>query len=220
MKIIPTCLFILSSTVVFAQNAPFRVVVKDFENKPIIGEQILFEDPNGRSVGGVTNGEGWFETELPGGETYEIKVKSVGVALDYSELEVPALEGDMSFMKGEVIVMIQRPKQLILHNVHFDSGKSNIRSTSHSELDELVTWLTNKPELTVEISGHTDNVGDDGENLSLSQRRSESIKQYLISKGINQSRLIPKGYGESQPIASNNTPEGRQMNRRTEILIQ
>ena len=70
-----------------------------------------------------------------------------------------------------------------------------------------------------EISGHTDNVGKDADNLKLSQERAEAVKAYLVKKGIKASRIVAKGYGATRPVAENTTPEGRQKNRRTELLI-
>jgi outer membrane protein OmpA-like peptidoglycan-associated protein len=82
-----------------------------------------------------------------------------------------------------------------------------------------VEVMTLKPNYVIEIGGHTDNVGKDESNITLSQNRANAIKQYLVKKGINADRIIAKGYGESQPIATNDTDEGRQKNRRTEIKI-
>ena len=75
------------------------------------------------------------------------------------------------------------------------------------------------PKLTVELAGHTDNVGDAATNLTLSVDRSNKVKAYLIEKGVNTDRLVAKGYGQDQPLGSNDTPEGRQKNRRTELRI-
>ncbi len=76
-----------------------------------------------------------------------------------------------------------------------------------------------KPNLVIEIGGHTDNVGDDKSNELLSQRRAESVKQYLVKKGVKPERVQTKGYGESMPIADNDSEEGRQKNRRTELKV-
>ena len=77
----------------------------------------------------------------------------------------------------------------------------------------------NDPEVSIELASHTDSVGDDNSNMLLSQRRSESVKQYLIDMGIELDRIEAQGYGEKQPKATNETPEGRAKNRRTEVRI-
>lgn len=79
--------------------------------------------------------------------------------------------------------------------------------------------MKKNPELAININGHTDNVGDENSNLSLSEGRAKAVFDYLISKGINKKRLTYKGYGSSKPIADNNSDEGKQLNRRVEIEI-
>ena len=97
--------------------------------------------------------------------------------------------------------------------------KSIIKSESFDELDELVNYLQLKPDLKIEIAGHTDSEGSDDSNMTLSQNRANAVKTYLTEKGINAARLKAKGYGESRPIADNESISGRALNRRTEIHI-
>jgi outer membrane protein OmpA-like peptidoglycan-associated protein len=87
------------------------------------------------------------------------------------------------------------------------------------ELDRLATLLKNNPEKKIEIGGHTDNVGSDEANLTLSNNRAQSVVDYLVKKGIAVNRLTAKGYGESVPIATNDTDAGRSKNRRTEFSV-
>jgi uncharacterized protein YegL len=107
----------------------------------------------------------------------------------------------------------------ILVNINFDSGKSNVKSTYNSEIDRLANIMKKEPKLNFEIRGHTDDVGDEKSNQSLSQKRAEAVKNELIKKGIDKSRLTAKGFGESVPIADNKTKEGKFRNRRTEFVI-
>jgi outer membrane protein OmpA-like peptidoglycan-associated protein len=86
-------------------------------------------------------------------------------------------------------------------------------------LDELVAYLNRKDDERIEIGGHTDNVGKPASNLKLSLDRANAVRDYLIGKGINPERLTAKGYGMTEPIAENNTEEGRAQNRRTEVKI-
>ncbi|HPE99105.1 MAG TPA: OmpA family protein, partial [Bacteroidales bacterium] len=86
-------------------------------------------------------------------------------------------------------------------------------------LNRLVKLMTDLPTLKIEIMSHTDNIGSDAYNLDLSNRRAESVVSFLIKSGISKDRLVAKGYGESQPVATNTTDEGRQANRRTEFRI-
>ena len=110
-------------------------------------------------------------------------------------------------------------KTYTLNNVHFDFAKATLRADSFAELEELVSYLKHKDDIRVEIAGHTDNVGNDADNLKLSQQRAEAIRNYVIRKGISPSRIVAKGYGAAEPVADNDTDEGRQLNRRTEVRI-
>ncbi len=221
MKAIFTAIFLWINIGIIGQDAPFQVVVVDFNNNPIAGEQILFSGINTHSTfKGVTNKLGKFDIELLSGDTYEIKIKSVGIAKDYSTIEVPKLEEGYTFNKGILTVMIEEPVIFTLDNVYFDSGRSTLKSSSYKELNELIEYLSRKPSTNIEIAGHTDNVGEEDTNQKLSQQRAESVKRYLEGKGIGSSRVSAVGYGESIPVADNNTEKGRKLNRRTEVHIK
>jgi OOP family OmpA-OmpF porin len=111
-------------------------------------------------------------------------------------------------------------KTLVLEGVHFALNSADLTEKSHETLDRVVGELKEWPEVRVEIGGHTDSSGEDGYNMTLSQRRAESVRAYLVSKGIAESRLEAKGYGETQPIADNGTADGRAKNRRVELKKQ
>jgi OOP family OmpA-OmpF porin len=106
----------------------------------------------------------------------------------------------------------------VLRGVHFDFDKSNIRPGDAAVLDEAAATLQANPNVTVNVNGHTDAIGTEEYNLGLSNRRADSVVNYLGEKGIASSRLIPHGYGKSQPVATNDTPEGRAENRRVELI--
>ncbi len=103
------------------------------------------------------------------------------------------------------------------HAINFDVNKATIRGESMGFLNELTKWLKTNNTVKLEIGGHTDSDGGDAANLALSQQRAEAVKNMLMQGGIPSERLIAKGYGESQPIASNSTPEGKSENRRVEF---
>lgn len=106
-----------------------------------------------------------------------------------------------------------------LKNVYFDVDKWDLRAESYAELDKMVMFLKNNPNLKAEIGGHTDNTGDKKHNQTLSENRAKSVYAYLVSHGIEATRLSYKGYGDTQPLVPNDTPEHKQMNRRTELKI-
>ena len=119
----------------------------------------------------------------------------------------------------------QKEVSFVLENIYYGFNKADINQDAAKELDKLVQLLTDNPEITIELSSHTDSVDTDSYNLELSQRRAESAVKYMIQRGIAPDRLVPKGYGERKPIALNTNPDGsdnpvgRQKNRRTEFKI-
>jgi outer membrane protein OmpA-like peptidoglycan-associated protein len=110
-------------------------------------------------------------------------------------------------------------KTVILKNIFFDFGSANLHLSSESELKQLIALLNENPTVSIQINGHTDNVGSEANNLALSQSRAEAVMDYLIQKGISANRLTAKGFGESQPIDTNDTEAGRKRNRRTEFIV-
>lgn len=106
-----------------------------------------------------------------------------------------------------------------LGDLLFETGKSELKGGAASNLSKLSGFLTQYPDRTVTIEGHTDSVGGDDFNLSLSQRRANSVQQFLIAQGIAANRLTASGKGENFPVASNDSASGRQMNRRVEVII-
>jgi len=99
----------------------------------------------------------------------------------------------------------------------FDTAKSDIKPVSFRILDNVVVILKNNPLLSLEIGGHTDNTGSQSYNTTLSENRAGAVKEYFSNNGIESGRLTAKGFGFSQPVASNDTPEGRALNRRVEL---
>ena len=117
------------------------------------------------------------------------------------------------------IVETPRGPSLTLDDVLFDFEQSSLRAEAHSTVEKAAAYLESNPERTALVEGHTDHTGDDDYNQTLSQARSESIKDALVSLGISESRIETKGLGESSPVADNNTIEGRRANRRSEIIF-
>lgn len=109
--------------------------------------------------------------------------------------------------------------KIVLNNVFFSTGKATLRPESFSELNRLAELLVKYKNVRVEISGHTDSQGSEGFNQKLSQRRAQSVVDYILTRGVNLAQIVAVGYGESQPRADNNTRAGRQLNRRVEAKI-
>ena len=122
-------------------------------------------------------------------------------------------------VKNIVLTPIEVGLTVRLKNIYFDFDKTTLKSESFVELNKVVDFLKQNSSVSIEISGHTDSKGSDTYNLNLSQGRSQSVVDYLVSQGIDSSRLQAQGYGESKPIDSNDTEAGRANNRRVEFTV-
>jgi outer membrane protein OmpA-like peptidoglycan-associated protein len=131
--------------------------------------------------------------------------------------------GKESPFNADVVSALKSGKQLILQNILFDYNKARLRGNSELELDKLRDFLLENPKIRIQVSGHTDAVGDESYNLRLSRARAEAVVNYLVSKGVSSNRLKAVGFGQTKPIARNinkdgsDNPLGRQLNRRIEI---
>jgi outer membrane protein OmpA-like peptidoglycan-associated protein len=202
------------------QKMTMEVVVTDYQNNPRQGEEIVFVDTSSKEkYSGITNEKGMFVVELPGGSTYHVKIKGISEEQTYQVFSIPPLQKNKRYGKSRYTIKYRPAEVFTLDNVYFDVNKAKLRADSYKELNELVNYLERKKHIRIEIAGHTDNVGSEEANQKLSQQRAESVKQYLVSKGIDAGRIEAKGYGESKPVADNNSKEGKQKNRRTEVHI-
>lgn len=137
-------------------------------------------------------------------------------ATDMANAENEALRVQLADLNAQET---ERGLAITLGDVLFATDKAELLGGGASHLDKLVTFLQQEPERTVLIEGHTDSVGNASYNLALSQRRADSVKNYLQTRGISGNRLSASGQGQSAPVASNDTTSGRQMNRRVEVII-
>jgi len=162
---------------------------------------------------------GKYLVSLPSGRNYGIFVKSKGYLFYSDNVVIPASADYQVIIKDIQLHKLDVGSKVVLKNIFFDTDKSELRPESFAELNRLKNMLDDFPYLRIEISGHTDNQGSAEYNQKLSERRAKSVVDYLIEKNIVIERLAFVGYGLTQPIATNDTPEGRQMNRRTEFKI-
>jgi outer membrane protein OmpA-like peptidoglycan-associated protein len=203
------------------KDAAVDVTVSDFKNNLLNNEIIVFKSKiNNKEFQGITNETGKFTVRLPAGDEYEIFILGFKDSTSYNVLKIPATTGNAYYKKPFVVnIQFQPSKTFVLEDCNFDFGKATLQESSFTVLDELVAYLNRKDDERIEIGGHTDNVGKPASNLKLSLDRANAVRDYLIGKGINPERLTAKGYGMTEPIAENNTEEGRAQNRRTEVKI-
>jgi len=202
------------------QKMPLEVLVTNTQNDPRQGEEVVFVDTvSHEEYRGITNSQGTFRIQLPEGSTYLVKIKGISAQQEYQVFSVPELADNRVYQPSQFLIKYDPPTVYTLDNVYFDSNQASLREASYTELNELVEYMERRKHIRVEIAGHTDNVGSKEANLELSRRRASRVKQYLVDQGIEAGRIEAKGYGEDRPVAGNNTEEGRQKNRRTEVRI-
>jgi outer membrane protein OmpA-like peptidoglycan-associated protein len=145
--------------------------------------------------------------------------KKIWVQIPGSE-ESPAYVGNIRIAAGgkKLYDALSESGRVATHGILFDTGSDRITAESTPTLKEITTMLTEHPDLSLTIEGHTDNVGDAQANMALSAKRAEAVKAYLVGKGVSADRLATKGLGASKPAAPNTTEEGRQQNRRVELV--
>lgn len=164
-------------------------------------------------------GNGSFLVVLPPGRDYALNVSRAGYLFYSRNFSLKAVAPGDPVMLEVPLEKLRVGNSLVLNNVFFDTDSDVLKGQSKTELDRLVNLLIQNNGMRVEIGGHTDAVGTEEKNLDLSKRRAEAVVQYLVGQGIAVDRLTSTGYGESQPVATNDTEAGRALNRRTEVRI-
>ncbi len=162
---------------------------------------------------------GEYVISLPGGKNYAIAVQAEDYLFHSENINISEASVSREIINDIRLKKVEVGESIVLNNIFFDTGAARLRPESYAELGILYKLLFDNPSLIIEISGHTDNVGSAAVNQRLSEQRARAVVEFLIERGISRDRLTYKGYGFERPIATNDTSEGRQMNRRTEFEI-
>lgn len=202
------------------QTTPLRVLVLDPQGKPYEGDKILFVGQTKHDThSGVSDAAGKFTINLPTGQVYDIRIKSIGEEMEYNELEIPTLNEGESFEDALLTITYEAITHYTFSSLQFETGKATLKPESYALLSNLIEVMSLKPKMKIAVCGFTDSDGDAAANTILSQKRADAVKAYLVSKGIAANRIVALGYGEEKPIADNATEEGKAKNRRTEIKV-
>jgi outer membrane protein OmpA-like peptidoglycan-associated protein/tetratricopeptide (TPR) repeat protein len=164
-------------------------------------------------------GTGKYTIVMPSGKNYGLAVEKGGYLFHSENYDIPASTGYQEIDLNVELKKIAVGSRIVLKNIFFDLNKATLKKESTAELQNLLELLNESPKLKIEISGHTDNKGVAANNMTLSQKRAKSVVDYLVANGVAPTRLKSAGYGATKPLATNQTEEGRQMNRRTEFKI-
>lgn len=166
-----------------------------------------------------TDEDGNYLITLPVGKEYAFAVHRKGYLLYSEHFDFSQKAPDSTYEVNIPLQPLEPNANIILKNIFFDTKKFDLKPESVVELDAVVQLMKENPTLKVQISGHTDNVGSDKDNMVLSNARAISVINYLMFHGIAPNRLVAKGYGSTKPIADNTTETGRAQNRRTELTV-
>jgi outer membrane protein OmpA-like peptidoglycan-associated protein/tetratricopeptide (TPR) repeat protein len=166
-----------------------------------------------------TDEDGNFLITLPIGYEYSLNINRKGYLFYSDHFSLPENTTDSFFKLNVPLQPIEAGASIVLKNIFFGNNETKLQPESEAELNKIVSLLNENPNMKVQISGHTDNVGKKEANQLLSLNRAKSVVNYLVGKGITINRLLPKGFGDTKPVASNDTDEGKSLNRRTEINV-
>jgi outer membrane protein OmpA-like peptidoglycan-associated protein/tetratricopeptide (TPR) repeat protein len=205
-----------------SKMALLKGFILDFKTKaPVIADVEIIDNKTGIVVNEfkADQADGSYLVSLPSGRDYGIIVKSDGYLFHSENINLPDSATYKQYRKDIYLQKIEVGSKVVLRNIFFDYDRFTLRKESESELERLAELLKNNPQLKVEISGHTDDKGADEYNQKLSENRAKSVVEDLKKRGISTDRLTYAGLGETMPISTNATNEGRQENRRTEFKI-
>jgi OmpA-OmpF porin, OOP family len=193
--------------------------------KELVSARISYQSlPYGNKVGVINNSA--YSFPMFDNEKYTITVEAPGFATVKYMLDPAQANSEKKVLKdielsnGTTKVNTHPVGHVMrLNNLSFEAGSSRFDAESFTELDLVLDMMTQNPTMVIQLEGHTDYIGVAGDNMKLSQRRVDAVKNYLAGKGIAKTRMKTKAFGGTQPISRDNTPEGHRLNRRVEVRI-
>lgn len=202
-------------------------IVDATTGKPIASKIIYQRLPDGKELGiAQTNpATGEYEIRLPGGHLYGVRAEAEGKISESQNLDLRNITADQTIEHKDFnldpiqVAAVQENITINLNNVFFDFDQAVLKPESFPELDRIVALMKEKTGMQIEITGHTDSTGPEAYNMGLSERRARSVVRYLTGKEVSAERISTKFFGETKPVDTNETKEGRKRNRRVEFTI-
>jgi len=197
-------------------------IVTNEKTNESVGGFVMVEDMDTGELIAVNKSNsitGKYIVVLPGGRNYSVSANKEGFFFYSQSFELPKKIQYQEIVKNIPLKPIEKGTKVVINNIFFETGKATLTQQSHLELDKAIDLLRANPTMVIEVGGHTDNTGDDVGNMKLSHERAKAVREYMVVRGIEPNKIQAKGYGESSPIANNDTDAGRQSNRRTEFII-
>ncbi len=196
-------------------------IVTNAKSNPV-GAYVMVEDLNTGELIAVNKSNsatGKYLVVLPAGKSYSVSANKEGFFFYSQRFDVPMTSKFEEVINNIQLKPIEKGAKVVLNNIFFETGKATLSAQSTLELKKAIDLMKQNPTMAIEVGGHTDNVGDDATNMKLSHDRAKAVREYLVNAGIISQRVQAKGYGELNPIATNDTDAGKQSNRRTEFII-
>ena len=189
--------------------------------QPVEADVQLYDLATGKLATGAYSDPrtGEFLVCIPAGRSYALNASSEGYLFFSQNYDVAAGTPKEPYTLNVPLSPLTAGSVIALRNIFFNTASYDLLPASNAELEKLVQLLRTNTTLRIELGGHTDNVGADAANLTLSDQRAQAVRDFVIAQGIDASRITAKGYGETKPVATNDTEEGRAQNRRTEVTV-
>ncbi len=195
-------------------------IINKKTGKPLIGKLAMIQiNEQDFETAKVDTSKGTYEFTSELGKKFLLNAKVPNYYPEYDQIDLTNEKTNVKMIRDLYVTPIEVGQSIKLKNIFFDLAKATLKKESFPELDKLAKFLTDNPEIKVEIAGHTDNQGKADKNMQLSRWRARSVQQYIVQKGIDIKRVNFNGYGLTKPVADNKTEKGRALNRRVEFTI-
>jgi flagellar motor protein MotB len=197
-----------------------RVLDTVGEMTPVVAKLAFIDPTTGETEANIiSDASGTYIARLAEPKIFGVEINAPGYLYFLDILDLTSSSSDVRFEKDFYLKKVEVGTKVVLDNIYFETGKAVLRPESYDALDQVYRFLENNPSMKLEISGHTDNTGSLRINQRLSRDRAKAVVDYLTGRGISEAMLVYQGYADSQPVAPNDTPEGRERNRRVEFKV-
>jgi outer membrane protein OmpA-like peptidoglycan-associated protein/tetratricopeptide (TPR) repeat protein len=195
-------------------------VLNKANNDPILAKLEFVDVSESKVIAtAITTETGEYQAKFLEAKTYGVEIVAKDYLFFLDAVDMTTATTDEPFIRDFLLEKVEVGTKVVLENIYFETAKATLTAASYPQLNQVVTFLKNNETIRLEISGHTDNVGSAKTNSKLSEDRAKAVVAYMVTNGIDKSRLEAKGYGFTQPIAPNDTPAGREQNRRVEFKV-
>ncbi len=189
-------------------------------NEPVLAKLEFIDVANSKiAATSISADSGVYRVKFTEPKNYGLEIMARDYLFFLDAVDLSQASSDVPVVRDFYLEKLEIGTKVVLENIYFETNKATLKPDSYEQLDQVVEFIKNNETVSLEISGHTDNIGSLKYNTKLSEERARAVVDYFISKGIDASHLTSKGYAFTQPVAPNDTPEGREKNRRVEFKV-